>query len=249
MTPIHVPRVILPMRSPSDSPTATTRPDDTPRDLRRFVRHVIRAGDLERSRVAHALHESTAQNLSAIVMQIGAMLRDEGDAGRREGLEAVRGLARETLEEVRLLSHTMYPRSLDDHGLAHALRHLAALGAPPGVRVEAEVAGGTDAILSRPVRSVLHWVAQEGLANALRHARPTTVVLRLEVAERHATLVVADDGTGFDPGEAEARRPGMGLVAMRERVALVGGELHIARGRPGTRVVAMVPLDPDLHDL
>lgn len=210
---------------------------------------MIDAGDLERARVAHALHESTAQNLSAIVMKIGALLLHEPTTPGRDGLESVRALARETLEEVRLLSHTMYPRSLDDHGLAHALGHLAALTETAGVCVEARTEGTSDAALARTVRSVLYWVGQESLANAMRHGRPSSVTLLLEVAGDRATLTVSDDGVGFDPAEAEARRPGMGLVAMRERVALVGGDLHIASTRNGTRVVASVPLDPGFHDL
>lgn len=215
----------------------------TPDDLRRFVAHVISASDLERARVAHALHESTAQNLSAIVMQIGALLAHEPDAERQRRLGLVRDLARETLEEVRLLSHTMYPRSLDDLGLLEALRQMGRAVSGADVPVRVDGVGLESTVLPRTVRSVLYWVAQEAVGNAMRHARPTAVDIRLDTTGPRVTLEVTDDGGGFDLTEAEGRRPGMGLFAMRERVALVGGELHIATHRAGTRVVATVPLD------
>ncbi len=229
---------ILPLspRGPAGSPPSTE-------DLRRFVAHVIDAGDLERSRVAHALHESTAQNLSAIVMQIGALLAHEPDAARQERLVSVRDLARETLEEVRLLSHTMYPRSLDDLGLLEALRQLGRAASTATVTVTAEGDAALSGRLARTLRSVLYWVAQEAVANALRHGTPTVISIQLAEFARGVSLEIADNGGGFDVAEAESRRPGMGLFAMRERVALVGGDLQIATHRDGTRVVASVPLD------
>jgi signal transduction histidine kinase len=223
--------------------TAPPKGSSSPDDLRRFVAHVISAGDLERARVAHALHESTAQNLSAIVMQIGALLGQEPDAERQRRLGLVRDLARETLEEVRLLSHTMYPRSLDDLGLLEALRQLGRSVSIPEVPVHVHGDGPDVLAIPRTVRLVLYWVAQEAVTNALRHGRPAAVSVHLSAAPGGVTLAVTDDGGGFDLTEAERRRPGMGLFAMRERVALVGGALQIHSHRDGTRVVATVPLE------
>jgi signal transduction histidine kinase len=86
-------------------------------------------------------------------------------------------------------------------------------------------------------------VAQEALRNAARHADARHVDVRLRCGNDVATLEVHDDGRGFDVRQAEARRPGMGLFSMRERVGLVNGRLDVssAPGR-GTRVVATVPL-------
>jgi signal transduction histidine kinase len=230
-------RILTPSpRRPAGTPPSTE-------ELRRFVAHVIDAGDLERSRVAHALHESTAQNLSAIVMQIGALLAQEPDVDRQGRLVTVRDLARETLEEVRLLSHTMYPRSLDDLGLLEALRQLGRATSTSGVTVTAEGDPLLSARLARTLRSVLYWVAQEAVANALRHGTPSLIAIELAEHARGVSLEISDNGGGFDIAEAESRRPGMGLFAMRERVALVGGDLQIATHRDGTRVVASVPLD------
>lgn len=212
-------------------------------ELRRFVAHVISVSEAERSQIAHALHESTAQNLVAIVMQLGVLVRDAPDAAWGERLGALQALARDTLEEVRLLSHTAWPRTLEDLGLAEALRQLGRTVDAADLPVLVEVDDGAQPA-SRTASSVLYWVAQEALLNARRHAHATGVHVCLRRAGERAVLEVADDGDGFDVAEAERRRPGMGLFAMRERVALIEGDLQIVSGREGTRVVATVPLVP-----
>jgi signal transduction histidine kinase len=93
------------------------------------------------------------------------------------------------------------------------------------------------------VASVLYRVAHEAVTNALRHGSPHRVDVRLDVEPGVVTLNVADDGRGFDVAEAEARRPGMGLFTMRERVALLDGQFEV-RTRPGggTCIRATIPL-------
>jgi two-component system NarL family sensor kinase len=88
----------------------------------------------------------------------------------------------------------------------------------------------------------LYRIAQEALANALRHAGARTVRLRLETTPERVTLTVEDDGRGFDP--AHVAGPRFGLLGMRERAKLLGGTLDVgaAAGNEGTRVVATVPL-------
>jgi signal transduction histidine kinase len=210
---------------------------------RRLAAQVISAQDEERARVARELHDSTAQILTAVMLQ----LRAAADESRSPELDAriatLRELAAEALEEVRCLSHTMHPRVLDDLGLAAALEWLARqtrAEEPFDVHVAAE-----DGELGIPehLASVLYRVAQEALRNAARHAEAHRVEVTLRRADGAATLEVVDDGRGFDLRRAEERRPGMGLFSMRERVGLVNGRLVVssAPGR-GTRVVATVPL-------
>ncbi len=211
--------------------------------VRRLAAQVISAQDEERARVARELHDSTAQILTAIMLQLGVAARESNSAPLNDRIATLRELAAEALEEVRCLSHTMHPRVLDDLGLAAALEWLARqTGAqePLDVRVEVERAGPT---VPAPLASVLYRVAQEALRNAARHADAHHVVVRLGQRDGRATLEVADDGRGFDVRTAEERRPGMGLFSMRERVALVNGRLDVTStpGR-GTRVVATVPL-------
>ncbi len=211
--------------------------------VRRLAAQVISAQDEERSRVARELHDSTAQILTAVMLQLSAAAREADSPLLAERIATLRELAGEALEEVRTLSHTMHPRVLDDLGFVAALEWL---GRQTRSQSEIDVAlreEGTAEAIPAPLASVLYRVAQEALRNAVRHAAAHRVELLLRYEPGRVVLEVADDGTGFDVRRAEERRPGMGLFSMRERVALVNGELVVtsARGR-GTRVVAMVPL-------
>lgn len=223
--------------------------------MRQLAIQVIRAQDEERSRIARELHDSTAQTLAALQLQLSAATRDleagmltEEDARTRMG--ALRDMAGTALEEVRLLSHTVYPRILDDLGLPAALEWLARRAREQEqVDLRVELRGDPAVRLQPPQAGALYRVAQEGLRNALRHSGATEVVLRLTVAERLATLEVIDDGRGFDPVLAERRRPGMGLFSMRERASLVGGAFTIrSKTGGGTIVRATVPTETDNHE-
>ena len=211
---------------------------------RRLAADVIHAGDLERARVAHELHDSTAQALAALVLHLSALARDAGDPELTARVEMVRDLASGAMEEVRLLSHTVHPRVLDDLGLPAALRTLAreASMRTGSVAVEPDIDGRLDK-LPPAVAAALYRVAQEAVSNAIRHGSPEVIRIRGTADDRTARLEITDDGSGFDLAEAEQRRPGMGIFAMRERVALVDGTIDImSEPLGGTRIVVTVPL-------
>lgn len=212
--------------------------------LRRLAAQVISAQDEERARVARELHDSTAQTLTAVMLQLGAVAQGSHSPELDDSLATMRELVSGALEEVRSLSHTMHPRVLDDLGLAAALEWLARQTRAQesfDVRV---VADPDSSRIPAPVASVLYRVAQEALRNAARHAEARNVELHVRHDARSASLEVTDDGRGFDVKRAEERRPGMGLFSMRERVSLVNGTLALtsAPGR-GTRIVATIPLE------
>ena len=211
--------------------------------MQKLATEVLKAGERERAALARELHDSTAQRLAAILMQLGAMARDTTDPVAAGRLEQLREMMHEVLEEVRLLSHTVHPRVLDDLGLVAALQNLAR-ETSSGTGIDIDVEAPRDlADLSPSVSTVLYRVAQESVRNAVRHASPRVVRICLTVDHATATLEVRDDGRGFDVPGAEARRPGMGLFTMRERVALVVGRFDI-RSAPGggTSVLAVVPM-------
>jgi signal transduction histidine kinase len=218
--------------------------------VRRLAAQVISAQDEERARVARELHDSTAQMLAAVMLQLGVAAKESTSPALDARIATLREMASEALEEVRSLSHTIHPRVLDDLGLAAALEWLARQSREQDaldVEVYANDAGGPS--ISKLPASVLYRVAQEALRNAVRHARARRVELWLRHAPGIATLEVVDDGAGFDVRGAEERRPGMGLFSMRERVGLVNGTLEVtsAPGR-GTRVVATVPVTEQMNE-
>jgi signal transduction histidine kinase len=210
---------------------------------RRLAAQVISAQDEERARVARELHDSTAQTLTAILLQLGAAARESTSEPMNARFATLRELTADALEEVRSMSHTMHPRVLDDLGLAAAREWLARQAREQGpMNVDVD-ACDVDVAMPAPVAAALYRVAQEALRNAARHANASRVDVRLRQDGTQAMLEIKDDGVGFDVGQAEKRRPGMGLFSMRERVGLVNGRLAVnsARGR-GTSVIATVPI-------
>jgi len=216
--------------------------------LRELASRVIRAGDDERSHIARELHDSTAQSMAALLLELSLVMREQHDPDSAQRLERIRRIAADVLDEVRMLAHTVHPRVLDDLGLGAALQHLSReTEGRSAIRVEVVVEDSASEI-GRAVASVLYRVAQEALNNVVKHASATTVLLRAGVQAHVARLEVSDDGVGFRVEDAERRRPGMGLFTMRERMALVDGTLEVdsAPGR-GTRVIACVPLHVPAH--
>jgi two-component system, NarL family, sensor histidine kinase UhpB len=217
--------------------------------VRMLAKEVVRTGDRERSRVGKELHDSIAQSLAAIRYQLIAIEREANDAGDGELTERIGGVrqsAGEVLEQIRLLSHTVHPQILDDLGLVPALRHLARTttdGPAISVTVDPDAEAGLRGI-SSDVAVALYRAAREAVANAIRHAGAATVRIDMGLDDGCVVMQVQDDGKGFDPAAAEREGRAMGLFTMRERVALLNGQVEIA-SRPdrGTTVEVRVPVD------
>ena len=211
--------------------------------MRALATEVIEVGDRERAALARELHDSTAQRVAALLLQISAAARDCTDPALAKRLEAARDTAQELTEEVRTLAQTVHPRVLDDLGLVAALRKLgrdASHGTGIDVDVNAPAAAGQ---LPHATAAVLYRVAQEATRNAIRHAQPRHVHITIELDEKVVSLEVRDDGKGFNLAAAEQEKHGMGLMTMRERLALVDGWLEVRTAeKGGTSVIASIPL-------
>jgi len=218
--------------------------------MRALAAEVIAVGDRERAALARELHDSTAQHLAALLLQLSAAARDCSDPELAVRLLEMRDAAEEITEEVRVLSHTVHPRVLDDLGLAPAL-HKLARESSKGTGIDIDVdAGAVTTRLSPSIESVLYRVAQEAVRNATRHASPSRVRLKLSSDHTTVQLQVHDDGRGFDLDAVEKKGTtgGMGLLSMRERVALVDGSLEIKTApASGTTIAATLPLGGQLH--
>jgi two-component system, NarL family, sensor kinase len=215
----------------------------------RLLERSLEAGAAEeRNRLAREIHDTIAQGLSATALQLetAEALLDAGadPAEVRAAVHRALETTREGLREARRSVMDLRAAVLEGRTLAEAIGELcaSAWGATlNGTRVELESIGGTRP-LPRRVEGALYRVAQEALSNALRHARAKRVTVQLAAEPNQVTLSIADDGIGF---EVCRRREGhYGLVGMRERVKLLGGELCVfSREGAGTRVEARVPLE------
>ena len=223
---------------------------------RRLAAALISASDRERAAISRELHDSTAQSLAALVMQLSVATADggNGDAeAARQQLDGARELATTTLEEVRRLAHAVHPRVLDDLGLIAALRSLARESAIAGdgavaVQVHVDAEAGIDAILSATAASALYRIAQEALSNARRHSGAAHIEMRVRRDVDAVVLEVSDDGVGFDPDAEAPNQKGIGLFTMRERLALIGGSVRVGRrAGGGTTLIASVTRRQSAH--
>jgi signal transduction histidine kinase len=210
--------------------------------LRYLANQVIQAGDRERASLARELHDSTAQTLAALLLELSVLAGQNADPNLGERITRVRAIVSDVLDEVRMLAHTVHPRVLDDLGLVAALQLLARESVQRS-NVMVTYAGPAKVDpLEAASASALYRIAQEAVGNAIRHARAHAVAIRLSEDASGIELEIRDDGIGFVPDEVEQRRSGMGLFTMRERAALVGGRMSLrSTNGKGTRVIAQVP--------
>jgi two-component system, NarL family, sensor histidine kinase DevS len=202
------------------------------------VRRVVEAQELERARLARELHDETGQALTSILLGLKSL---EGRDADRPAVDELRELVVSTLQSVRRLAVELRPAALDDFGLVPAverLRDIVEEQSRISVDVESELGDGR---LPAEAETALYRIAQEAFTNVVKHADASRVTLRLSRRDDAVMLVVQDDGTGFDP--ALVRDGSLGLVGMRERVALLGGRLTIESSEgAGTMLTAEVPL-------
>lgn len=217
--------------------------------LREFVSLVIQAQEEERARIAGDLHDTIVQTLTAIGRRLRALSEDPAAPGFDLSAELgeLATAALDEAEEMRRLSRNLRPSALDHLGLPAALQVLADEVGRSDVTVRLDVDGDA-ARLDERERTTLFRIAQEALTNVRRHSGASAARVLLRVAEREATLVVSDDGKGFDTGllarPPGLRSPRLGLAGMRERAEILGGTLRLESqpGR-GTRVTVRLPLD------
>ncbi|MDP8950599.1 MAG: PAS domain S-box protein, partial [Actinomycetota bacterium] len=217
------------------------------RQLRDLVGRILVAEEEERRRVAYEVHDGLTQMVVATHQRLQMFAEDHapGSAEGREELEVLIELVRGTVAEARRVIADLRPTTLDDLGLATAIRLQVEEMRAGGYEASFEEALG-DERLPATLETTLFRVAQEALTNVRKHAKTDRVHVTLgHRADGVVRLEVRDWGRGFVPSEvAVGDGPGerVGLSSMRERVALLGGHLEI-RSEPGrgTSVVAEVP--------
>ena len=215
--------------------------DLSERVSRDTVRRVVDAQELERKRLARELHDETGQALTSILLGLKPLEQLASTEEERAAVTSVRELVVSTLQDVRRLAVELRPTALDDFGLAAALERLAE-GFREQTGIEVDIAAQLgDGRLPEEVETTLYRIVQEALTNVIKHAEASRVSILLTRANGAVIAVVEDDGGGFDP--AATRDGGLGLLGMRERLALLGGTLRIEAGaHHGTTVAAEVPL-------
>ena len=207
------------------------------------LRKSIEAAEAERRRWARELHDETLQGLGALkVLLSGASRLDDLDAMRGAIGGAVEHVAGE-IENLRGVITELRPAALDHLGLLPALTSLLQRTAgTTGLEIDSDLElPGDGARLAPELETTVYRLVQEALTNVVKHADAHRLLVRVHAGDGHVDVLVADDGRGL--GAARGEGTGFGLVGMRERVELAGGELRVEAAEPrGTRVQARLPL-------
>ncbi|MEZ4770982.1 MAG: GAF domain-containing sensor histidine kinase [Caldilineales bacterium] len=211
-----------------------------------LLHQIVEAQEAERQRIARELHDATGQALTAMALGLRGM-ETQLERGTPDNdllasqVREIKGFSTHALGELRQIIADLRPPILDDMGLAAALKwYVQGFEGRRGIR-------GTYILEGQPIRlpsefeTVLFRIAQESLTNVAKHAGATTVTVMLRFAPGTVCLLIEDDGRGFD---ANANRMGgWGLLGMRERASLLGGQCLIdSTPGKGTRVWTTVPL-------
>ena len=205
------------------------------RDLER-VRATLETQERERARVARDLHDGLGGLLASTRAHLEHGLRAV-DAPAAEAVRAVQ-LLDEAYGEVRRVAHAMMPQALSMHGLRAACEDLAAELEAAGLRVDFHVIGAVDELLRSEATVHVYRILRELVANTLKHAGASAVILQLIGERDRLAVVYEDDGRGL----GSDAREGLGLGGIDARVRLLGGELDIVTGDDGTSVTILLPV-------
>jgi len=204
----------------------------------------------ERNRLAREIHDTLAQGLAALTMQLEvadalAVPGQGSDERVSAAVQRALALARSTLDEARRSVLDLREAPLDGRSLRRALEDIASTArASSHHALEIDIIASEDAddVLPPAVEGGVYRIVQQAVANAVQHAGARHVVVRLTRDDDGIRLRVEDDGAGFDPAEVAADR--FGLVGMRERARLLGGTLSIESAPDaGTAIDVAVPVD------
>jgi two-component system CheB/CheR fusion protein len=210
-----------------------------------LLRQLVRTQEDERRRIAREMHDQFGQQLTALILKLG-MLKAECGARKElcDQLEALEMVARQLDEDVDFFVWELRPTALDDLGLQLALTNYAQNWSKHfGVPVEVHESGMNKYRLNFEIETAFYRITQEALNNVAKHAGATSVSILLERRADSVSLIVEDDGCGFDDENTSGSGDrGLGLAGMRERAALLGGSVEIESSEgEGTTIIARIP--------
>lgn len=199
----------------------------------------------ERNRMAREIHDTLGHYLTILAVQLetARKLYERGDPRLGEELTEARRAAAECLTEVRRSVAALRPAELSSASFGESLSHLVGEleAVAPDVEITFDLEGPTQD-LGPELRVALYRCAQEALTNVRKHARATKVLLRVRADDEVVELTVLDNGIGPDSDGAEPGAPGVGLIGMRERIALLGGTVEVGpEPERGWRVEVRAP--------
>jgi PAS domain S-box-containing protein len=218
------------------------------RNLQRLSNQLINAQEAERARISRELHDEIGQAVTAVKINLDTIKKDISGsltAATREIFDETETLTENILDQIHQISLDLRPSILDDLGLVPTLNwYVKRFGQRTGIRVDfspIRFKGRLDPELE----TVIYRVVQEALTNVAKHAEAKQVRISLEKEKEDVRVSIEDDGRGFDLAAVAGRSPekrGAGLLSIRERTTLRGGEATIwSVKNEGTRIDLQIP--------
>ncbi|NOT27912.1 MAG: PAS domain S-box protein [Acidobacteria bacterium] len=212
---------------------------------RELLARLVFAQEDERRRIAREMHDQLGEQLTALGLHVRGLQSAVADspslAARAETLERVTQELDRSVDE---LVWALRPTALDDLGLRAALEnYLQDWSSRVGVTAELHTAGLADDRLTTEIETTLYRIAQEALNNVAKHAKASNVAVLLERRPDHISLVIEDDGVGFESSGPGRPSHGFGLLGMQERAALIGANLEIeSQAGAGTSILVRIAI-------
>lgn len=210
-----------------------------------FGLRIIEAQEEERKRLSREIHDGPAQMLANVLIRSDLAEKVHREKGPDEALKEIRSLKemiRSALYEVRRIIYDLRPMALDDLGLVPTLKkYLATIEDYDKKTVISFTNLGEEKRLNSKYEVALFRLIQESVQNALKHAEAQEIKVKLQITRNNVTVIVKDNGKGFDQGER--KNGSFGIMGMKERVEILEGEMSIdSKPGSGTIVVIQVPL-------
>ncbi len=215
-----------------------------------FGLKVIQGQEEERKRISREIHDGPAQMLANILLRsdiVDRAFRERSTAEALEEIKSIRKMIRTSLYEVRRIIYDLRPMALDDLGLIPTIKkYVHTVSEYYSMDIEFSFFG-TDRRLPQAYEVALFRLMQEAIQNAVKHADASFIQVKLEAARDSLTMIIRDNGKGFNPEQKHEQS--FGLIGMKERIELLEGDLSIdsVKGK-GTRVLINVPLQTSRAD-
>ncbi|NLI68568.1 MAG: histidine kinase [Bacilli bacterium] len=205
---------------------------------------IIEAQEKERKRISREIHDGPAQSLANILIRseiVDLAFRDGDTEQALTEMKSIRESIRQALREVRRIIYDLRPMALDDLGLFPTIKkHISSISEYNNIDIDLAL-HGDERRLDPHYEVAVFRIIQEGLQNAIKHAKASRIIVRLEIRDNLIALNIEDDGIGFDP-ENINKKDSYGLIGMKERVDLLDGELTIkSEPNRGTKIVVKLP--------
>jgi signal transduction histidine kinase len=216
--------------------------------LRDLSHQVLQVQEAERKRISRELHDVIAQTLIGINIHVSALAQETKGiiSGLQERIENTSTMVEKSLGVVHKFAHELRPTMLDDLGLIPALKtSLRLFMEETGIRCSLKAFAGIEKV-PEMIRTTFYRIAQEALVNVAKHSKASAVEILIENLDGSISMEVTDNGEGFasDKCQPSKRKVRLGLVGMRERAEMIGGDFSIssAPGAPTTvRIVVKSP--------